>query len=520
MNRLTLVCGVCLLAVAAGALAIRLPRLALRPMHPDEANQAYKTGVLLEQGVYAYDAEAHHGPTLYYLTLPSLWAGSVKSFAQSDEFSYRVVPALFGVGVVLLLLAIGPGLGWPAAVVAGALAAISPAMVYYSRDYMQEPLLVFFTFGAIVAAWRYARSGSVAWAAAAGAMLGLMHATKETWVLAAVAMIVGLGLTLLWTRVCDQRSPDIRGHLRLRPLAWGAAAFVLAAGVLYSSFGTNWQGPWDSIVAYGSYIHTAAEPIHVHPWHYYLSLLVWNHPATGFTWSEGLIVGLAAVGAVAAMAGRGVGGAHLPLAILYSAIPYKTPWCVLSVLQAMTLLAGVGAVALVRAARWLPLRMAVVMVLAALVVQLAWQSYFLNFRLYADQRNPYVYAHTSADVLKLEALVDRLAAASPKGRDLLIQVITPGNSWPLPWYLRKFPQVGYWQEVPPAPYSADADVVITWPDYEPTLDRALSRSYNKQAIFGLRHGVPVAVYVDEGLWQAFLARQVAGGVAEKGNPSP
>ena len=42
-------------------------------MHHDEANQAVKFGALLETGAYQYDRNDHHGPTLYYLTLPSAW---------------------------------------------------------------------------------------------------------------------------------------------------------------------------------------------------------------------------------------------------------------------------------------------------------------------------------------------------------------------------------------------------------------------------------------------------------------
>ena len=57
------------IALAAG-LVLRLARLDVRPMHHDEANQAVKFGALLERGEYAYDAQDHHGPTLYYLTLP------------------------------------------------------------------------------------------------------------------------------------------------------------------------------------------------------------------------------------------------------------------------------------------------------------------------------------------------------------------------------------------------------------------------------------------------------------------
>ena len=57
------------IALAAG-LALRLARLDVRPMHHDEANQAVKFGALLEHGEYRYDAYDHHGPTLYFLTLP------------------------------------------------------------------------------------------------------------------------------------------------------------------------------------------------------------------------------------------------------------------------------------------------------------------------------------------------------------------------------------------------------------------------------------------------------------------
>ena len=73
---------------------------------------------------------------------------------------------------------------------AGLLVAISPGMVFFSRYYIQETLLVFFTFAAIGCAWRWFRSGSPGWAAGAGASFGLMHATKETWILAAAAMML------------------------------------------------------------------------------------------------------------------------------------------------------------------------------------------------------------------------------------------------------------------------------------------------------------------------------------------
>jgi len=95
------------LAMTAGALAFRLPQLALRPMHCDEANQALKAAILLETGRYEYDPQEHHGPLLYYATLPSLRLGGVKDFVHSREIDYRLVPVLFGAGLILLIIGLG-----------------------------------------------------------------------------------------------------------------------------------------------------------------------------------------------------------------------------------------------------------------------------------------------------------------------------------------------------------------------------------------------------------------------------
>ncbi|MBM4047687.1 MAG: phospholipid carrier-dependent glycosyltransferase, partial [Planctomycetes bacterium] len=146
-----------LLLIVGGALAFRLPGLAERPMHCDEAVQAIKTGILAETGDYRYNPQEYHGPSLYYLSLPSVWLAGGK-LATATETTFRIVPVLFGVGLVLLVLLVGDGLGRPAMACAAALTAISPAMVFYSRYYIQEMLLVFFTFAAIATGWRYART--------------------------------------------------------------------------------------------------------------------------------------------------------------------------------------------------------------------------------------------------------------------------------------------------------------------------------------------------------------------------
>src|SRR5512147_1504641 len=165
--------GLILLALA-GALAFRVARLDLRPMHPDEANQAVKFGDLLERGEYRFDPLDHHGPTLYYLTLPAAWAARETTLAGLDERVLRLVPALAGAALLLVLLLFSGGLSREATLAAAALAAVSPAMTYYSRFYIQETLLVAFLAVLLGAGWRYARKRSLVWAFVAGVAAGLM----------------------------------------------------------------------------------------------------------------------------------------------------------------------------------------------------------------------------------------------------------------------------------------------------------------------------------------------------------
>ncbi|MBE3070823.1 MAG: TIGR03663 family protein, partial [Planctomycetes bacterium] len=524
----------CIAAVALGAIALRVPRLDVRPMHGDEGNQAVKAGMLLETGVYRYDPRDHHGPSLYYLTLPVLRLASVHTLAEATETLLRLLPVAMGVGVILLLMGAGNALGRPAAVCAGVLTAVSPAMVFFSRYYIQEMLLVFFTFGAIVCAWRSARSRSLAWAVPAGLCVGLMHATKETWVLAAAAMVAGAAGAALWSRWFDRgpageaAAPDADAPGRRLRFGLVAGAIALAVGVVasvtfFSSFFTYARGVLESVMAYAYYFDRAGGAgLHDKPWDYYLAMLAFSRFVTGTGsgpwWSEGLILGLAVVGAVAALARRGIAGASpgflrflvfytLTLTGAYAAIPYKTPWCALGFLHGYILLAGVGAVALVR---WMPRWPLKVIVGAALVVlagHLGWQAYRASFVFPADQRNPYVYAHTAPDALSLVRRVEEAASVSPDGRDTVVKVIAPENYWPLPWYLRHFnpDHVGYYHEVPADP---DAPIIVTSgdPDFQKALDARLRKSYNRQSTFGIRPGVLMTVYVEDDLWRALVDR--------------
>ena len=539
---------VLILLIAGGGLLLRLPRLDRRPMHGDEAVHAVKFNTLWTTGEYVYDPHEYHGPALYYATLPAMWLSGAKDFTEASETTFRIVPVVFGVGLILLLLLIMDGLGRWAALVAGVFIAVSPAMTFYSRYYIQETLLVFFTLATIAAGWRYVRTRRVGWALLTGACVGLMHASKETCLISFGCLLLALFGTLV-RELCGSRAGTSvhqtaatanhargaadfspRGRPRgLKPTARCSAhpnshwLLVISASILlalivsvllYSALFRHWSGPVDSIRAFATYFQRAGgNGLHDHPWYYYLQLLLFSKFAPGPWWSEALILVLAVLGMVAVLVRHKPSDADgtllgflaryaLLMLVIYTAIPYKTPWCLLQFFCPLILLAGVGVVVLFRWLKTIPLRVVAGVLLSAATVHLGWQDYQTNFRFHTDYRNPYVYAHPLTDVVRLATWIDRLGQVHPDGRRMLIKVITP-DPWPLPWYLRRFERVGYWES---PPEDVDAPVVITTHNIQPAVMERLHHEYHNSH-YGLRPDIVLVVNVEQSLWEAFVAQQ-------------
>jgi uncharacterized protein (TIGR03663 family) len=505
-----------LVLLAGLALALWSLSLDQRPMHNDEAVNGVKFGQLWDHGGYKYDRNEHHGPSLPYATLAlSRLTGAPQDFGQFSDRRLRFITVLFGIGLIFLLPLVADGLGRRATLWAALFTATSPAVVFYSRYYIHEILLVFFTFLALAAGWRYWRSRGIGWALLAGAGVGLMHATKETFLITLFVAALALVVNRLWNRWLDATAPLAKApRLKLAPLVAAFAVWLGVAVLLFSSFFTNAAGPLDSVRTYLPWLHRAGgDSPHIHPWSFYLHRLVFFHIAKGPVWSEALILVLAVVGAWAGFARKGLGYASASfvrflalysfgLAAAYSLISYKTPWCLLSFWHGMILLAGVGAAAVVRSMKHRFLRLALGLVLLAGVGHLAWQARLANGACAADSRNPYVYAQTSPDLLNLVRQVEALTQVHPQGRQMLVKVMaSDGDCWPLPWYLRNLKQIGWWDQVLPDPF---APVMIVSASLHAGLDE--NRTHVMVGYFQLRPQVFLELYVDLNLWQAYLAK--------------
>ncbi len=518
------------LCVFALALGVRTARLDLRPMHHDEANQAYKFGDLLDRGEYRYDPEEHHGPSLYYLTLPVATAAGVASYAYLDETVLRLVPAIFGTGVLVLLLFLRGGLSDKTLVFSGLALALSPVMSFYGRFYIQETLLVFFLAGLIAAGWRFVQTGSFGPAAAAGLAAGLMFATKETSLIlfgsAAAALVLTGIASLFYPKNGLGADAPARPRVGLKKMALVLLVFfglaIAAAGLLFSSFLKYPAGIRDSLLAFGTYFERAGSAgAHTHPWSYYLQTLTWSRFGNGPVWSEAFLLILAVGGGVSAWVrrpgteDRRESGNFLRFmffftvaaAAVYSLIPYKTPWNMLPFVFGMTVLAGAGAAALWGARRTPRTKIIIPAVLVLGFATLGYQSYRANFVDYANPSNPYVYAQTGLDYQKLVAAVDGVAKISPEGRDLLVKVVAPpSETWPLPWSLRKYGRVGYWTDLDEAGDLSDAPLVISSAAFADEIDSRLGDGY-QSAFFGLRPEVVLTLYVRRDLWDEYLKKR-------------
>lgn len=480
---------------------LRLPDLERKPMHTDEAVQAETTGRLLDKGVaaYEYDPIEYHGPTLYYLTLPVAWLRGQDSYVRLDEVTIRLVPAIFGIALLLWLPLLRGQLGTAGVAVSALLLASSPVFTYYSRYYIQESMLVFFSLGLAAGLARWAAGGGMRWAVVAGLNAGLMHATKETCILTFAAM-AGAAVLVMWS-ARPMRLPE-----RWRRDAWGfTAAAVLIAGIFLSSFLTHPRGPLDSLLTFFHYAGKAVENGHEKPWWWYADILTWNRVGQRVVFHElGLLVpGLLALGAVAAWR---TGWRSRPAALfgavwfvllagVYSVIRYKTPWLALNPLLPLALLAGMGVDAVWGGKG--PWRRGV---LAALLLLAVWQgtkvSGLVTGRFASDERNPYAYSHPTRDIVDGCRTLVRMQEQS---REPLVVHVLADEYWPVPWYLRSLPAVGYWDSRHPA---GEAGIWILDDGALSSWDTS-ARPATHDRVHGLRPGVNLHVKIRPEIWSTF-----------------
>ncbi len=492
-----------LLAVGA-AIFLRFYLLEIKPLHHDEGVNAHFLLNLAQSGKYAYDPTNYHGPTLYYFS----WL-TLKLFGES-EFALRVYPAICGVLTVALMWGLRRGLGLIGTPVAAWSLALSPGLVYYSRDFIHESSFGFFTVGIIVCIYNF--RDSYLWFLPV--FLGLLFATKETAIHTVGVLVTALICALLWyglkvvlaTSAIDFSFAQLyrQSLLSWQYLLYVVAVFLVINVVFYSSFFTNWKGVLDAFRAVFMWTGRGfTEHIHDHVVTYYLGILV----------KLELPLILAAVLGIGIVLWRGSKFGLFLMAwacgmvIGYSRIPYKTPWLMVSMLIALAVFSGYVAQETFLVLRFTTPQVAFIALLIAVAVPItktSWQvnqykyednenttGYFAefgkkrSFTAYTDTQYGYVYAQTDKDLLNLVKEVYRVKPES-------IYYAT-SEYWPLPWYFRHQQIAGYANEVP-ANFQGAA--LLASGDQREDAEKKLQGKYRSQD-YVLRPGVNLVLYIKE-----------------------
>jgi hypothetical protein len=104
--------------------------------------------------------------------------------------------------------------------------------------------------------------------------------------------------------------------------------------------------------------------------------------------------------------------------------------------------------------------------------------------------------------LELVERVKKIADASPQGRDTVIKVMAAdADYWPLPWYLRSFKNVWYWDQILPDPF---APIMVVSASFHAGLDEKKTHLMN--GYFQLRPQNFLELYVSLDTWLEYLKK--------------
>ena len=473
-----------LLALLAGTVW-RVTHLSNRPLHADEAVQAWQTWNLLRGEGYRYDPLDRHGPSLYYGA--AVWqrarGGDAATF--NDESARRFV-LIAGIATLALLAFAPSALGesrW-LGLFAVTLGAFETLSTLYHTYFVQEAWLA-------ILVWAFffllQKPGTSTRWIMLGLIAGLAQTTKE---------IAPFYLFLAWIAVRVNR-PKLSTPTRAWVLA--LVGFLPPFLLLYSSFGAHPGGVVDAFKTYVLQAQRVSEPAHHYPWWSYLRTLG-ILPTGGPHWGQYPLLVLAMIGGALSLR-RSATTLHRSAAVLtfglligHSLIAYKTPWLLLTPMIGLVLLAAFALQSLANQRSTLAI-VATAIALATSahsrhVSQLALDRYP------GDVRNPYFYEQTPRAFMRL---VDRIQQLQGNlDRPMSIAVVSAEHAWPLPWYLRDHDNVGYFDAAPESLTQFD---LIIW---DPQVGELPATAATQRTIeyVGLRPNVLLVVAIVPAVWEA------------------
>jgi uncharacterized protein (TIGR03663 family) len=483
------------------AALVRLSYLDIKPPHFDEGINGWFCDQMSKNGYYTYDPTNYHGPLHFYVLLVSL-----KLFGR-NLWALRLPVVLASLIAIFWIFLFRPFFSRTICYLAALGMAISPGFIFYDRYSIHESWMVLFL---IVTFWGIlgistTREPRYFW----GFFMGLtgMILTKETYIIHLAAFAAAGFLALIWNRLTTK--PQLKRPSEPLPLRHIAAAVLFGVSLIiffYSGNFRNWNGltglyqtflPWTKtgIDAAGhgkpdfdlfSLVPPFLAKIPI--WEKFANLKLnwyWIRLLLDYEWFA--LAGLL-------FSARFLFGGQLALRYLaiyglgvlfaYSIIPYKTPWCVISIAWPFLFLGA----ALIEFVAKRSNRLVAVFVSLPLFAQAAWKSYDLNFVRYDNPKERYVYVQTEREYHTFVDPILAKGAKDPASMREMSGLILLSSYFPIPWVLGDFPNIGYFTKDDSWPEKIDADFIAVERDKDHDLEKRLRDRYFK-ADFRLRDGM-------------------------------
>ncbi|MEO5716410.1 MAG: flippase activity-associated protein Agl23 [Luteolibacter sp.] len=489
---------VCWISVIIAGIFLRFDQLSKRPFHADEATGARITASRMTSGDYRFDPVHYHGPLLSSLAIPLCqWKGE-DVWPELTKHTLRLVPAVAGSLLLLVPLLWRRRFGDAPMLLASALMATSPLLVYYSRMYIHESLLVLFGMLALVSLLRFPRYGIP------GLLIGLMFATKESFAISIITWS-SAAVFLAWeNRQKIDRASCLSAWRNYRvPILVSLLAAIVSSAFFYTD---GFRQPHGAIDAVRTFFVYKTVDGHGKPFPYYLQLLALPMKSGGLWWYGTPVVILALIAfansfrrdAESPSVIRFIAYAAAGHVVIYSLIAYKTPWLACLPWAHVCLLAGFSVAGFSH--HRLPVKAAFALLVTACLISQFIQTRRATGRFASDERNPFAYVPTRNEIETLEPWLAKLRYAA---REIPLEPVAVIGSdyWPLPWYLRSFKQIGYWP-APPADLESHA-IVFAMPETSDTVTSRLGKTHVALPR-GLRAGVPVQMFVRADVWKLWM----------------
>ncbi len=313
-----------LLLIAA---CLRFAWLGMKPPHFDEGVNGWFVDQMRRTGFYHYDPANYHGPFHFYVLFLA------QTLFGRDVVALRVPMVLVNLATLWVVVLYGRFVGRRVALLAAAAFAVSSGMLFYSRYAIHEAWLVLALVVTVwgLFEWWCCASRRGLWAVVGG--ITLMILTKETYVIHVVSLALAFGTLLLLERwspsvpeaAMKPASRSWRLSELLQPVALGALAILFFYSGGFFDFGAL-KGLYETFVPW--FQTGVVEESHAKPLYYWLQLVVRHEwPALlGIVFClRALFPGMNRFSRFLAIYGCGV-------LVAYSIVPYKTPWCVISIL--------------------------------------------------------------------------------------------------------------------------------------------------------------------------------------------